>query len=225
MPSGRRKQRLIIWERPLFSAREGQQVSLKGGHRTKRPDLHGGGRGGFQSICPGGSPNTSFPNTSAPHTGCPWLPLARPGRAVAAGCGANFTSRLWSQRHGRDGPQSSRTPGKGRPRFSFDENSAARPGRLRGFGSAPQTPNFPGSAPAQEGARAATRPRGQVMPALVQEVPAPGDYARRSPLLPTQGPTSVSPTRLGTPRGKSCTDRGAPRAQTAARSACGARAS
>lgn len=29
-----------MWERPLFSAREGRQVSFKGGHRTKRPDLH-----------------------------------------------------------------------------------------------------------------------------------------------------------------------------------------
>lgn len=211
-----------MWEQPSFSAREGRQVSFKRRTQIKTPRPP---QAGFQSSCPGGSPKPSFPNTSAPHTRCPWLPLARPGRAGAAGCGANFTSGLWSQRHGRDGPQSSRTPGKGRPRFSFDENSAARPGRLRGFASVSQTPNFPGRAPAQEGARAATRPGGQVMPSPVQEVPAPGDNGRRSPLLPEQGPASVSPTRLGTRRGKSCTDRGAPRAQTAARSVCGARAS
>lgn len=53
---------------------------------------------------------------------------------------------------------------------------------------------------------------------------APGSNPLGLPLRPTRRPGGVSPTRLGSPKGKSCTDRGARRAQTAARSARGARA-
>lgn len=103
--------------------------------------------------------------------------------------------------------------------LALDETPPAREGggALHQF----QTPNFR-RAPAQEGARAATRPlrAGDTSPGAGGAV-APGDNGRRSP-LPAQGPPV--PTRLD-PESKELAPTVSLRGQTAARSVCGARAS
>ena len=166
-------------------------------NKTPRPP-----RAGFQTSCPG-----VFPDTSVPHTQCPWLPLACPGRAGGeAGCGANFTSRLLSQQQGREVPQSSRKPGgKGDPRRTAGLLLTKNPTPAwGGWGALDQFPK-PATCPERTPPRKAPAPPralGQVMPAPVQEVQAPGYNAPGSPLLATEGPAGVSPTQLGTPKRK-----------------------
>lgn len=100
------------------------------------------------------------------------------------------------------------------------------PGEAEGFLISSPNPKYFPSAPLPGRRPPRHAPLGRWVPAPVRRVPKTQRAGRerfRLAVPPNRGAQATSlPPPLGSPRGKSCTDRGAGRAQTAARSARGA---
>lgn len=193
-------------------------MPFKGQHGTEP----GPPQAGFQISCAGGFPkHRSLTRSALGYPVC----MRRTSKRERRGCRAQCTNRLSSQRQGCNVPQSSCVPGEkadagrtvGFPLTKFPNLTSL--GRLRGFRSVPQT--LLKLAPSRK-VPAPTCTPGQVGASRCGVLPEVQGTGRQSCLLPptpSRGAQAASPPSMpGSPRRKSCTNRGAERPQTDARS-------